>query len=351
MSGNQPQLRGAVIGTGYFSRFHFDAWSRIPEVKLIACCDLDLDRARSLATEFDVPHAFDDYRRMLDEVAQGPEKLDFVDIVTRPDTHKAIVQEVADRGLAMICQKQLAPTANEAAEIVALTESASVPFMVHENFRFQPWYREIKKLLQTGVVGNQLLTLSARIRMGDGWGEDAYLDRQPYFQTMDKLLIFESGIHTIDTFRFLGGEIDRVWCSLRKLNPVIAGEDTGVAVMDFVDGGQGIYDSSRFNESTADNPRYTFGELLVDCDGGSLRLHHDGGITIQPLGQTERKHPYSPSTHGFAGDCVHAAQRHFVDGLVSGDHRFETDGPSYLKSIAVQEAMYRSAKSGTWENP
>ena len=47
-----------------------------------------------------------------------------------------------------------------------------------------------------------------RLRPGDGQGPRAYLDRQPYFQTMPRLLVVETAIHWIDTFRFLMGEVD-----------------------------------------------------------------------------------------------------------------------------------------------
>ncbi len=339
------QLKGAVIGAGYFSHFHFDAWNRIDEVDLVACCDVELSKVKAVAEQYEVPNVYTDYRTMLDE-----HDFDFVDIITRPDTHLAIVQEVASRGTAMICQKPLAPNVDEVRQVIQAANIAGVRFMVHENFRFQPWYREIKTLFKSGVIGDKLHTLTARNRMGDGWGDDAYLARQPYFQTMKKFLIFEAGIHSIDTFRYLAGEISQAWCVHRKLNPVIAGEDTALGIFQFENEGMGIYDASRFNESTSENPRYTFGELSVEANGGTIRLYDDARITIQPLGEAEREHAYSPSRHGFAGDCVYQTQRHFVDGLLN-EQPFETDANSYAKSIAVQEAMYRSAQSGTWEKP
>lgn len=339
------RLRGAAIGAGYFSHFHYDAWQRLEDVELVACCDVDAAKAASVAAQYGIGAHYTDYCKMLDEC-----ELDFVDIITRPDTHLELVNEIASRSLAMICQKPLAPTVDEAQELVRVTTAASVPFMVHENFRFQPWYREIQKIFQSGVVGTKLHTISFRNRAGDGHGPDAYLARQPYFQTMEKFLVFEAGIHTIDTFRFLAGEIARVWCKLRKLNPVIAGEDTGIAVFEFESGGLGLYDANRFNESTAENPRYTFGEVLFEADGGTVRLYPDGKLTIQELGQAEHEYAYSPSSHGFAGDCVFATQQHFVDCIRSGAE-FETSGEDYLKSIAVQEAAYRSAESGQWETP
>lgn len=340
-----PNLKVAVIGAGYFSHFHFDAWNRIEGIDLIAVCDVDKAKATEVATKFKIPNVVTDYRSMLDQFQP-----DVVDVVTRPDTHLEIVAECAERNLAVICQKPLAPTMDEVNQIADVVRKTGIRFMVHENFRFQPWYREARQLIDVGTIGDRLHTMTFRNRAGDGWGDDAYLARQPYFQTMKKFLIFEAGIHTIDTFRYLGGEIAKTWCMHRRLNPVIAGEDAALGIFQFADGGTGVYDANRYNESTAENPRYTFGELLIEGSGGTIRMHDDATITIQKLGQPEQPHSYSPSTTGFAGDCVFATQQHFADGLIN-DTPFETDLDSYLKSIAVQEAMYRSAETGSWETP
>jgi predicted dehydrogenase len=222
--------------------------------------------------------------------------------------------------------------------------------MVHENFRFQPWYREAQRLIGEGTIGAKLHSVTFRNRPGDGWGDDAYLARQPYFQTMERFLIYEAGIHTIDTFRFLAGDVARCWCVTRKLNPVISGEDAVLGVFEFESGAIGLYDANRFNESTAEDPRYTFGELLVEGEGGSIRLYDDGRLTVQQLGESEREHSYERSHRGFGSDCVLATQRHFVEQLITGEP-FETDGRSYLRNIAVQEALYRSSDSGNWEGP
>lgn len=344
------KLKGAVIGTGYFSHFHLDAWTRFNDVELVACCDTDTNKVASVANQYGIDKHYGDYRQLLDA-----HELDFVDIVTRPDTHLEIVRDICSRwpngdGPAIICQKPLAPNIDDVNEIANVVRKSGVRLMVHENFRFQPWYREIKSLIDHGRIGDRLHTVSFRNRAGDGWGDDAYLARQPYFQTMEKFLIFEAGIHTIDTFRYLGGEIEAAWCQHRKLNPVIAGEDTAIGVFRFTSGATGLYDANRFNESTADNPRYTFGEMLVEGNGGSIRLHDDGRLTVQPLGQSASLHDYGCSKDGFAGDCVAATQRHFIDAIQT-DSPFETDLDSYLKSIEIQEAMYRSAESGAWETP
>ncbi len=333
------QVRGLAIGAGYFSQFHYDAWARIPEVELTAVCDLDPAKALAVCQRYGIPRQYTDPKEAIER-----ERPDFVDIITPPATHLELVKLAAGQGgAAVICQKALAPTFEEARQIVSTAEAAGMRFMVHENFRFQPWHREIKRLLDTGAIGGTLHSLTFRSRPGDGWGPNAYLARQPYFRDMPRFLVFETGVHFIDTFRFLAGEVHRVFALLRKLNPVIAGEDTGLLVFEFANGAVGLWDANRYNESTAEDPRYTFGEFLVEAEGGSIRLANDGTITLQPLGEPERIHKYVHNRQGFGGDCVYATQRHFIDRLNDGQP-FETSGAEYLKTLAVQEAFYESAQ-------
>ncbi|MBD3265387.1 gfo/Idh/MocA family oxidoreductase [bacterium] len=329
------QFKGVCIGAGYFSHFQYEAWQRIPEVEITAMCNRNLERAKPIMEKYDVARHYTDYREMLDK-----EEPDFVDIITPPDTHLEMCKEAAGRGIHTICQKPLAPTFEEAMEIVRITDEAGIRFVVHENWRFQPWYREIKKLLDAGAIGN-LHSLYFRSRMGDGWGEDAYLNRQPYFRDYPRLLVYENGVHFIDTYRYLAGEIGRVYARLRKLNPVIAGEDQGYVLFEFKNGNLGFWDANRYNESNQDNPRYTFGEFLVEGTGGAIRLYTNGNLTIQKLGEPETPHDYHHEDRGFAGDCCYAFQRDFVDRMIDGQ-AFETNGHDYLKTLTVQEAVYKS---------
>ena len=168
--------------------------------------------------------------------------------------------------------------------------------------------------------------------------------RTPISIASPRLLVYETGVHFIDTFRYLGGEIDGVYALLRQLNPVIEGEDTGLLVFEFHSGAVGVWDANRYNECNDPDPRYTFGEFLVEGNGGSIRLCLDGRLTIQPLGKEETEHAYRRERRSFGGDCVCVTQRHFVDCML-GDRPFETDGDDYLRTLAVQEAVYRSAQT------
>jgi predicted dehydrogenase len=335
----ERKLKGVCIGAGYFSHFQYEAWSRIPEVEIVAFSNRDTARAAEITRKFGLTRLYADYREMFDK-----EQPDFVDVITPPPSHAAICAEAAQRGIHIICQKALAPTFEEAKQIVSNAARAGVRFMVHENFRFQPWHRQIKRLLDAGDVGDRLFSLAFRSRMGDGWGENAYIPRQPYFREYSRLLVFENGVHFIDTYRFLAGEISRVTAWHRRLNPVIKGEDCALVVFEFADGVIGEWDANRYNETTARNPRYTFGEFLIDGSAGSIRLAADSRLTLQRLGEKEIEIPYSRADVTFCGDCVYFAQRHFIDRLLDGQP-FETSGEEYLKTLAVQEAVYQSAET------
>ncbi len=333
------QLKGVGIGAGYFSAYQYEAWNRIPEVAVTALCNRNRPRAEPLLKEYGIPAHYTDWREMLDA-----ERPDFVDIISPPETHLEMVEFAAGRGIHIICQKPLAPTWEEAQRIVAVAKQSGVRFMVHENWRWQPWYREIKKLLDAGALGDPF-SVVFRMRTGDGWSEDAYLARQPFFRDYPRLLVYETGVHFIDTFRYLLGQVESVTARLRRLNPVINGEDAGALLLTFEGGAFAIWDANRYNENEAANPRYTFGELRLDASRGHLELGFDGEMKIKPLGEPPRRHDYPHEDRQFAGDCVYAVQRHFVDCFMSGEP-FESNGDDYLRTVRVVEACYKSAQSG-----
>jgi predicted dehydrogenase len=186
-----PPLRGLVLGAGYFSQFHLEAWARISEVAITAVCDHDARRAGAARERFGLPRCYADALEAIDT-----ERPHFVDVVTPPETHLDLCRAAPERSVHVICQKPLAPSGDEARRLVDACSAARIRLMVHENFPFQPWHREIKRLLAAGAIGTALHSLSFRSRPGDGWGPDAYLGRQPYFRTMPRFLISLGGART-----------------------------------------------------------------------------------------------------------------------------------------------------------
>jgi predicted dehydrogenase len=328
-------LRVALIGCGYFARFHREAWARMPGAQLVALCDQDKAKLAAAGAEHPGVDLFTDAGAMLDAV-----RPDLVDIATPPPTHKVLVGEAARRGIPAICQKPLAPTYDEAIEIVELAEQAQAKLIVHENFRFMPWFQEAQRLARNGALG-QVLAVSFRLRPGDGQGPQAYLSRQPYFQKMPRLLIHETAIHLIDVFRTIAGEVTGVFARLKRFNPVIAGEDAGYVIFDFDSGAQGLFDGNRHVDHPARDTRMTNGVLLVEGTGGTLRLDGYGRLFLKPHGGEEAEHIYAWEDRGYGGDCVWRQQAHIVAHLTQGA-TLANGGRAYLRNIEIEEAIYRS---------
>lgn len=329
-------FRVACFGAGYFSRFHFDAWERIEQTELVAIANRNIEKAEALGYP-----AYADLQSML-----KAEKPNILDIITPPETHLASIKTAVAFGLdAIICQKPFCNSLEEAKQAIALADAADIPLIVHENFRFQPWFRTIAQAIRDGKIG-KIHQLTFRMRTGDGQGSDAYLARQPYFQKMERFLIHETGVHYVDTFRFLLGDVRAVYADLRKMNPVIAGEDAGHVIFDFDNGVRGIYDADRNLDHRSENTRITFGEALVEGTDGTLTLEGDGTVRLRSFASLEFETLLEKKDWpGFAGDCVYALQKHVVEGLL-GRGKFENFAADYLRVVELESAIYQSAAAG-----
>ncbi len=327
-------IKVACLGAGYFSRFHYEAWRRIADVELVGAADLALDRAASTGLP-----AFSDLASMLQTV-----KPDVLDIITKPPTHLEAIREALAAGIKyIICQKPLCNSLEEVRIAIDLAEQADATLVVHENFRFQPWFRCMARAVDDGLVG-KVHQFTFRLRPGDGQGADAYLDRQPYFREMPRLLIHETGVHFIDVFRYILGMPRAVYADLRRLNSSIAGEDAGFFIFEYDNGCRAMFDGNRHLDHAAENTRVTMGEALLEGDKGSLSLTGDGTVTFRSFGARELQ-TLLPGMgwQGFGGDCVHALQCHVVQGLLTGS-LIENQAKDYIHVIELEEAVYRAAE-------
>ncbi len=331
-----PKLRVACVGAGYFSQFHYGSWARMAPVQLVGSCNRDLEKARATGLP-----AYCDLNLMLSE-----QKPDLLDIILPPVAHARAIRSALGAGIRwIICQKPFCVDLGEARQITREAEAVGATIVVHENFRFQPWYRTIKQALDRGDVG-QLHQATFRLRPGDGQGPGAYLERQPYFQKMKRFLVHETAIHWVDTFRYLLGDPISVYADLRRVNPAIAGEDAGYILFEHPQGVRAVFDGNRHLDHESDNLRRTMGEALIEGSGGTIDLRGDGSVTLRRFGtsQSEVLRP-ADTWDGFGGDCVHALQTHVVYGILDGKP-IENKADDYLTVEAIEAAIYASAESG-----
>lgn len=331
--------RICIAGSGFFSQFHYDAWSRLG-VEVVGICSLDREQAREVGAPFPDAKVFSDFERMLEETQP-----DLVDIVTPPPTHLSFIEAALHRGIATICQKPFCGSLQAAETAAALAKTTKVPLIVHENFRFQPWHAQLRREVAGGAIGDTYQG-TFRLRPGDGQGPRAYLDRQPYFQEMPRLLVHETLVHVIDVFRALFGTVTAVFADLRRLNPAIKGEDAGILLLEFESGQRAVIDGNRLVDHAAENRRLVMGEMWLEGDQGVLRLDGDGRIFRRPFGENvETEISYQWNDHGYAGDCVYLLSKHVLDALNAGGVP-DNAAASYLENVRIVEAVYKSAAKG-----
>lgn len=324
-------LRGALIGCGYISEQQLWAWRQIPDVQMVAVCDVDLKKAHRRAKAFEIENVFADYRHMMDELA-----LDFVDIATRPSLHLAMVAEAASRGLHVLCQKPMAETMEEGQQMVQACAQHGVALMINENYRHQAWFRQIRQLLDSGRLGTPRYA-----RFHGRWRSTLpapNFEGQDYFGQMPRLVVYEMGIHLYDTARFLFGEATSIYADLQQVSPYIAGEDMALTLARFGDL-TFLFDLNWFAVAPPSSASTTHGTFVVEGTEGSIYLTSDGSLQLRTAQGAE--------TWPFPADTIPqsfiATQQHFVDCL-RGGRAAETSGAESLKTMALVFGAYRSAR-------
>jgi len=235
----------------------------------------------------------------------------------------------------------MAPTWRESSEIVRLCKEHGVRLMINENWRWQPWYREIKGLIESGIIGD-VITITIVRHDPDALYETPF-PNQPYFVEMERFLLIESVIHPIDVVRFLGGRIEEIFCDMRRVSGVTRGEDNVYVHLNLENDAWGMIYWTRCSEGDLEEPICDYAR--VEGRKGIIRLDRDGRITVKPLFKPAFKHSYEIPDVGYRGDSCKAALQHFVDSLTSGE-KFETEGEEYLNQVMrAIFAGYESARS------
>ena len=324
-------LRGALIGCGFFAQNHLHAWRGLDGVEIVALCDQERSRAESYAQTFEISDTYTDAAEMLDDL-----ELDFVDIATKAPTHRALVELAAERGVAIICQKPLAPSLEEARAIV---ESAKdVTFMVHENFR---WQRPMLRVKQAAVkIGEPFY---GRVSFRSGF--DVYAD-QPYLKTDERFILYDLGVHLFDLTRFFLGEAESLLCHTSRVNPEINGEDVATALLKMQNGAHATVEMSYASQLEQE----LFPQTLVHLEGseGSATLGADYQITVkskfgvQKIDASPEALPWATTPPNAIPESVVNIQRHFIECLREGKTP-DTSGEDNLKTLKLTFGAYESA--------
>lgn len=206
-------IRIGLVGAGLWTeRAHLPAFTHLPDVTVAGIADPDVERARALASRFGVARAVGDHRALLDL------GLDALSIVAPDDVHHEVAAAALDAGLPVLCEKPLARTVPEAADLVARAAAAGVPTKLGFVFRYSPALRQLRALVQDGYVGRvHSLTVYSQ--------NPQFMDpAAPFHWKMDGTrtgggVVVEYGSHSLDLARWIAGEIEEVCANARTVVP------------------------------------------------------------------------------------------------------------------------------------
>ena len=337
--------RIGLIGCGFITQLHSRALrglikGEVVDAAIVATCDLDRSRAESFARAHGADIVTTDPAELLAAV-------DAVWICTPTSSHRALLEQAADAGVAIFCEKPLATTL---ADAEAMASAASkVPSQVGLVLRTSPAYGALVDLVQSGDLGRPMTVV---------FRDDQYLPNQGQYASEWRAdvtiagggTLIEHSIHDLDVLRWMLGEVTSV--SARTAN--FAGhpgiEDLAVATLTFGSGAVATLTSAWHQILSRPSTRSievicergiaavptneNRGPLRVLTDAGTEDLTYDLPDWVQAL-------PIEEPWLGFAG--VYAPQaRAFLDALTEGS----TPTPGLDVAVAAHrlvDAVYRSA--------
>ena len=330
--------RFAVFGTGFWSQFQLGAWQELQGAECVALYNRTKSKAEELAARFGIPAVYDDAEQLLQT-----EKLDFIDIITDVDTHEKFTLLGAQYGLDVVCQKPLAPSYASAKRMLQACRDAGVRFYVHENYRWQPQFRRVKEILDSGAIGTPFRCETAFIT--------AYpvFETQPFLAELEEFALTDQGSHQFDVLRYLFGEADTIYCEKQTVNPAIKGEDVTTTIIKMKNGVVCIQKISF--SSPLEKEIFPQTTLLIEGTKGSIRLDADFEISITtPLGtvkelvpmrsypwQTDRLKPEPPS--------IVDINRNILDDM-QGRGKAENTADDNFETVKLVWAAYESANKG-----
>ena len=332
-------LRFAVLGAGFWSRYQLAAWREVGGVECVAVCDAVRAKAEARAREFSVPRVYESAAELLRQ-----ERLDFVDIISSPDTHRELVHLAAQHQIPVICQKPMAPSLADAERMVEVCRDAAVPFFVHENWRWQTPLRRLKQVLDEGQIGTPF---RARLDMISGF---RVFINQPFLRELEQFILSDLGTHILDVARFLCGEAQSLYCQIQRIHKDIKGEDVATVLMKM--GGQTtMLVEMAYAENSLERERFPETFAFVEGDKGSVELAPDFWIRVTTqAGTWARRCP--PPRYAWADPAYDVVQASMVPCLANllqalrGHGPAETTAEDNLKTLRLVFAAYESARTG-----
>jgi predicted dehydrogenase len=273
------KVRIGIIGTSWWADWvYFPSFKSHPMADVVALCGgSNRARAEEMAAKYDIPHVYMDYHQLIKH-----DGLDAVAIITPDDLHYPMTMEALDANLHIICEKPLALNAQQARKMYEKAEVRGVKHMVFFTYRWNPYFRYIKDLVDEGYIGRCFFT-DFGMFSGSALGQKYYWK---YDAQRANGILGDLGSHLFDLARWYVGNIAKVNAQLGMLStrpgyddaPITPANDlVGVNLL-FTGGTQGLIRTTGLSTEAEYNIR-------LCGDAGQLCLHW---LPFNPIGMQIR---------------------------------------------------------------
>ena len=295
------KIRTAVVGTGYFGRFHANHYTKNPNADLVAVVDADPDRAKAMAEEFGA-EALTDHREIYG-------KVDAASVAVPTPYHFDVARDLIDAGLHVNVEKPITETVEQAQVLTKLAEERGTILQVGHIERYSAAYRVIWE-----KIDRPLYLESYRIAPWKARGVDVDV-------------ILDLMIHDIDMIIGLVGSpvssVDAVGTGVmgRKV-------DIANARINFESGCVANVTTSRISYKTERRLRVFSHSQYLNCDLGERKIFGyslRGDPMTEGLGAIATDTVDIPQEDSLGNeiasflDCVRTGKKPFVDGYAGSE--------------------------------
>jgi UDP-N-acetyl-2-amino-2-deoxyglucuronate dehydrogenase len=328
----------ALVGCGRISNRHIQVLTKITGIKLVALCD-HIEQKAINASEFVGLPWYSDVNEMVEK-----EKPDIVSILTESGSHARLAISLAPRVSALVVEKPMALTLEDADELVETCDRCGTRLFVVKQNRYNPPVLKLRRAMERGAFGRLVLG-TVRVR----WcREQPYYDQDPWRGTWkdDGGVFTNQASHHIDLLQWMMGPVESVKAYTATRLVKIEAEDTGVAILRFKSGALGIIEAT-----TATRPKDLEGSLSILGELGSVVI---GGFAVNKLETWNFKDAETmaegaedpsesvPNVYGFG----HQAFYEDVLGCMETGRNSMLAGLEGRKSLEIINAIYESATTG-----
>lgn len=318
-------------------------YKKLPNVEMVACCDIDEKKAKEAADKFGIGKVFTDYKQLL-----KIKEIEAVSVCTPNIAHKEPTLAALRAGKHVLVEKPMAMNATEASAMVAAAKKHGRKLMVGLNNRWRADVQALKRFIDAGEMGEIYFAKAQCLRRRGipGWGVFTQKNKQGGGPLVDL------GVHIMDAVLYL--------MDFPKPTAVSGAAYTKFGTREGLVGLMGQWDPKKYtvedyslglvrfeNQATMFVETSFAANIEKDIFDFTL-LGTEGGCTLEParIFSEKNKTLIDISPVFLQGRSTHDIEMQKFVECVLEDREPPVTGEQGLAVQKIMDAIYRSAELG-----